>query len=249
MEQNDAAPEGFTHFFAVLLKPAEDGKSKTGEIEKAFGDSWICSDGGMRAFIGRVRADNENDYYHDLFVADIPEFVDITTAVAGDSYNFPEPPRGIQIRRLTIGMNVSGIVRGSGDGLKIAFLAEDDQGINQIFVIDSKARSAAKRNEQSLLQLSRFSSDAAFVRWHPGGEWIFSVTDGNIAATYAGESVKQGTTVMLTGDDKQRTELVVSNSGKLLAYNIKVPEEGTDRPFNQIFVLEPDFNRINAEIK
>ena len=50
MEVNEAAPEGYTHYFAVLLKPAIKGKSKAGEIEKAYGDSWVGADGNMRSF-------------------------------------------------------------------------------------------------------------------------------------------------------------------------------------------------------
>ncbi|NCB09329.1 MAG: DUF3748 domain-containing protein [Bacteroidia bacterium] len=71
MEANDRAPEGYTHFFAVLLKPAEKGKSKPGEIEKAYGDSWIGAEGSMRAFIGKVRDENGVDYNYDLFVEKI----------------------------------------------------------------------------------------------------------------------------------------------------------------------------------
>ena len=93
--------EVITHYFAVLVKPAKKGTSKPGEIEKANGDSWVDADGKMRAFIGQVRSENGVDYQNDLFVAEIPESVDITTAYSGDADRYPEPPKGIVVRRLT----------------------------------------------------------------------------------------------------------------------------------------------------
>ena len=116
MQPDKNSPEGYTHFFSLILKPAAMGKSKAGEIEKAYGDSWVDAAGTMRAFIGKVRAKNATDYENDLFVAHIPEDIDITTSRSGTQDQYPEPPEGITIRRLTNGMNVSGIVRGSPDG-------------------------------------------------------------------------------------------------------------------------------------
>ncbi len=57
MEPNSLAPDGYNSYFAVILKPAEKGKSKAGEIEKAYGDSWVDQAGKMRAFTGKVRAE------------------------------------------------------------------------------------------------------------------------------------------------------------------------------------------------
>ncbi len=65
------------------------GKSKPGEIEKAYGDSWVGADGKMRAFVGKIRAENGVDYQTDLFVADIPDSVDITTAFSGVQQAIP----------------------------------------------------------------------------------------------------------------------------------------------------------------
>ncbi len=134
MQPDENAPEGYTHFFSVILKPAEIGKSNPGEIEKAYGDSWVDAAGNMRAFIGKVRAPNGIDYENDLFVADIPANIEITTSSSGGQDQYPEPPKGITIRRLTHGMDVSGIVRGSADGGFVAFAARDGDGIDQVFI-------------------------------------------------------------------------------------------------------------------
>ena len=249
VEPNTAAPEEYSHFFAVLLKPVEKGKSKPGEIEKAYGDSWVGSAGTMRAFIGKVRAENGIDYDTSLFVADVPENIDITTASSGDAITYPKPPVGIKIRRLTFSRTVSGIVRGSVDGKRIAFLAKDDNGTDQVFLIDSMGSEHSPDPKKQPRQLSHFSSDATFVRWHPQNKWIFAVTGGNIAALYTGENKNFGKTIMLTNEPGDRTELVVSNNGKLLAYNRMVKTQNNQKWYKQIFTLNLDREMLEEQLK
>jgi len=249
MEPNNAAPEGYTHYFAVLLKPVETGKSKPGEIEKAYGDSWVDREGTMRAFVGKVRSENGLDYDTALFVADVPEDVDVTTSYSGDKDNYPKPPEGVKIRRLTYDLTVHGVVRGSPDGNKIAFLAEDENGIKQAFIIDSRSIGSNFAAENHPGQVSRFSSDASSIRWHPSGDWVFTVVNGNIAALYLGEDDNFGATFWLTNDEKERTELVVSNNGNMLAYNMLVPDETGTRLYKQIFVLEPEMEKLRSVLK
>ncbi len=248
MEGNDSAPEGYTHFFAVLLKPAEKGKSKPGEIEKAYGDSWVGANGSMRAFIGKVRAENGVDYNHDLFAADIPDNVDITTAFSGTATEYPEPPQGIKIRRLTQSGTVSGIVRGSADGKTIAYLDKDEAGIYQIFVIASNGSALSTDPQLKPRQLSNFSSDVSCIRWHPSGNWVFGIVNGNIAVMDAVPGENFGKTIMLTADNEVRTDLVVSNDGNLLACTMKKKGEN-GKIFKQIFVSEPDWEQIKSGIK
>jgi dipeptidyl aminopeptidase/acylaminoacyl peptidase len=239
LEPNQKAPAGYTHYFAVLIKPAEKGKSKSGEIEKAYGDSWVDTDGKMRAFIGKVRAENGVDYQTDLFVANISDSVDITSAFSGNGTEYPEPPAGIQIRRLTQSGKVEGIVRGSHDGKTIAFLSPDSTGILQVFVIDAHGSDLSADEKMKPRQLTTFTSNASAQRWHPSKNWVFAIVNGNIAAVCADSGDNFGKTVMLTSDDQIRGELVVSNDGNTLAYSILKPEnENPDKKFRQIFVLE-----------
>ena len=128
----------------------------------------------------------------------------------------------MKIRRLTYGLTVHGIVRGSPDGSKIAFLAEDENRIKQAFIIDSRSTESNLNTENHFRQVSRFTSGASFIRWHPSGNWVFAVVYGNIAALYTGEDENFGTTFWLTNDEKERAELVVSNNGNMLAYNMLV---------------------------
>ncbi len=251
MEPGKAAPEGYTHFFAVLLKPAEKGKSKPGEIEKAYGDSWADPAGTMRAFVGKVRTENGVDYQTDLFVADIPESVEITTAFSGNGDEYPEPPEGIKIRRLTHSGKVEGIVRGSFDGKMIAYLSPDSKEVLQVFVVNSNGSDLSADETLQPRQLSTLNSNASAPRWHPEKNWLFLLSNGNIAAICAEPGNNFGKTFRLTRDARKREELVLSNDGNSLAYTILKASrtKNETREFRQIFLLELDWNKISKSIK
>jgi hypothetical protein len=244
MEASQDAPDGYTHYFAVLLKPAEKGKSKAGEIEKAYGDSWVDSDGKMRAFIGNVRAENGIDYDTALFVAEIPDETDITSAFSGNNLEYPTPPQGIKIHRLTHSGMVDGIVRGSFNGKQIVYLNKDNNGIMQIAVIAADGSDISSDKLKHPVQLTNFASDASAVRWHPSNNWIFSIVNGNVALT----NVRQKKTIQLTDDNKKRDELVVSPNGNTLAYTIVVSNKEAEKQFRQIFLLEVDWNKIEEKL-
>jgi len=241
MQPSDKAPKGYTHYFSLIVRPAEKGKSKPGEIEHAADDSWVDSLGTMRAFIGKVRAENGVDYFSDLFVADIPLDIDITTAKAGTKTEYPTPANGITIRRLTHGMKAGGIVRGSFDGKNIVFTAEDENGISQVFVIKADGSQKEPR------KISNFTESASAVRWHPSDKWIFCTTGGNIAAI----NLDDGKTIMLTNDNKIREQLVVSHDGKTLAYIMrtltkdktgKIAKDVSGKDFRQIYIMNIKLN-------
>ena len=244
MEASQYASDGYTHYFAVLLKPAEKGKSKAGEIEKAYGDSWVDYDGKMRAFVGDVRAENGIDYDTALFVAEIPDETDITSAFSGNNLEYPTPPKGIKIRRLTHSGKVDGIVRGSFDGKQIVYLNKDNNGIMQIAVIAADGSDISPDKSKHPVQLTNFDSDASAVRWHPSNNWIFSIVNGNVAVT----NVRQKKTIQLTDDNKKRDELVVSPNGNTLAYTIVVSHKEAEKEFRQIFLLEVDWNKIEEKL-
>ncbi|MUH34632.1 DUF3748 domain-containing protein [Zobellia amurskyensis] len=246
MEANKNAPDGFDHYFAVLLKPTKKGESKPGEIEKAYGDSWVDSLGSKRAFIGKVRAENGIDYETSLFVAEISDSVEITSAYSGDAITYPEPPKGIQIKRLTHSTSDEGIVRGSYSGKQVAYLSKDKKGILQVFVIPVDGSDRAEEIEKKPKQVTNFTADASYVRWHPSDQWLFSISNGKVYANYVGSSKDFGKSILLTPNNLNREALVVSQDGKLLAYNINIPHATASRiidgkqtnEYKQIFVLE-----------
>jgi len=244
MEKNTKAPKGYTHYFTVLVKPAKKGQAKPGEIEKAYSDSWVDSAGTKRAFIGKVRSENGIDYETSLFVAEIPDQVDITTAYSGDKDTYPSPPKGIIIRRLTHSKSDDGIVRGSYNGKYIAYLSADKNGIKQVFVIRANGSDLSDDPDLKPKQITYFTSDASNIRWHPSDKIIFSISDGKIYASRMNteDSVK---TSLLTPKVRERKNLVVSPDGKMLAYNVRIPDnnsklivEGKIKDeFDQIFIL------------
>jgi hypothetical protein len=257
LEKHPDAPTGYTHFFAVLLKPAKKGQSKPGEIERAFDDSWVDSTGKQRAFIGKVRAPNGIDYQHALYVFDIPENTDITTSKPGTVTEYPESPHGIKVRRLTHGDWAGGIVRGSPDGKRIAYLAKDNDGIKQLFVIPSDGSDRSPDESKHPDQATRLFKDASSLRWHPSGMWIFCLSNGNVLAVSVGRGKNFGKTFRLTNDNQKREELVVSPDGSKLAYTIRIPTkdkggqivhdvEGLD--FRQIFVMDLDVGLLNKAL-
>ncbi|MRI01175.1 DUF3748 domain-containing protein [Kriegella sp. EG-1] len=246
MESNKNAPKGFSHFFAVLLKPAKKGKSKPGEIEKAYGDSWVDSLGSKRAFIGKVRATNGIDYETSLFIAEIPNTVDITSAYSGDANTYPEPPKGIKIKRLTYSTADDGIVRGSYAGDKIAYLSKDKNGILQVFIIPVDGSDKSDDPDKKPIQVTNYRAAADFIRWHPSDQWIFSICQGKIYASYVGDSENFGKSILLTPSELNREDLVVSHDGKTLAYDALIAHSSESRiidsvqtnEYKQIFLLD-----------
>jgi len=250
MELNTNSPEGYTHSFALILKPVKKGESIAGEIEKAYGDSWIDAAGSKRAFIGKVRAQNGIDYENDLFVAEVPVDVNLNTAHSGTLDHYPVPPEGIVIRRLTEGMDVRGIVRGSSDETQIAFSAPDEAGIDQVFIISSQG------SDQEALQLTRLDSPVSSIRWHPDSEWVFYLSDGNVFVTSFGSRAGPGHTIQISNDELSRDQLVVSHDGNLLAYVIPMAtqdksgtlvKDASGNDFRQIFCMELDWNILKSE--
>ncbi len=244
MEPNAKVPEGYTHYFALLVKPAKKGMSKPGEIEKAESDSWVDYAGTKRAFIGKVRADNGVDYEKDLFVAEIPEGTDITTAFSGNNKEYPEPPKSIKIRRLTHNMDADGTVRGSLDGKHIAFYAPDKNGVKQIFIIPADGNDKDPDAKKHPRQVTKFDSSPSSLRWHPSDNWIFSIVKGNVAVTWVGDDDNFGKSYFLTNDSLNRDQLVVSHSGDQVAYGAYIPAKDGKKKFKQIFILDVDWKKI-----
>jgi hypothetical protein len=241
MEKDENAPAGYSHYFALLVKPAKKGESKPGEIEMAQADSWVDKAGTMRAFIGKVRAADGVNFEEDLFVVDVPETVDITTAFSGNGKEYPTPPEGLKVRRLTHGMKAGGIVRGSYNGKFIAFYAPDKNSVEQIFIIPADGSDKSEHKNKHPRQVTFFKTDASFLRWHPSDKWILSVVNGNIAASYVGDDNNFGKTFLLTNDTQNRDQLVISHSGNKIAYGINIRSEKQNRDYKQIFVM--DFDR------
>lgn len=254
MEPRPDAPGDATHWFAVLVPVVPRETAKPGQIEKAFGDSWVGRQGTMRAFIGKVR-EEDGSYQESLFVVDVPLDVDITTAYSGSATEYPRPPKGTKIRRLTHTW-AGGVARGTADGTRIAYLAKAADGTTQVFIIPSdgcdRAEDPAKRPVQATLLPKGVDSGP---RWHPSGNSVAFVSEGGIAVTCVKPGPLFGKTMFLTpcNDGVPRSAFVWSPDGTQIAYNRAVPTKndqgevvknykGLD--FSQIFVIDfPDNDR------
>lgn len=248
MEPRADAPGGATHYFCILVRPARTGESKPGEIESAYGDSWVGRHGLMRAFIGKVRAADGVNYEESLFVVDVPANVDISTAHAGNANEYPMPPKGLRVRRLTH-TTASGVVRGTVQGDRIAYYANDENGKKQIFIIASDGSDRDPDPAKRPVQATRFQDGAGpGVRWHPSGDVIACTYNGAIAVVDVRPGPHFGETKLLTPEDQTspRSELVWSPDGKLFAYVRPVPTfDANGRPVKtyankdcqQVFVL------------
>jgi hypothetical protein len=247
MQKSYRAPAPASCYFAILVAVAPRGTAKPGEIERAFGDSWVGKEGLMRAFIGKVR-EADGTYQESLFVVDVPADVDITTAYSGAATRFPEPPKGVKVRRLTH-TRAEGIVRGTVRGDRITYYAPDANGTNQVFIISSTGSDLDPDPARRPIQATRLPNGAGpGLRWHPSGDWIVCTSHGGIVATCVKPGANFGKSTFLTphGDGPPRDQLVLSADGKLLAYNRAVPTPDEKGKFvktyngqdpTQIFVL------------
>ncbi len=249
MERHPNAPAPAECWFAVLVAPAPMDQAKPGEIEKAYGDSWVDAQGTMRAFIGKVRNADGVTYEESLFVADIPVDVDITTADAGSAARYPRPPQGVSVRRLTHAW-AGGVVRGAPDGTRIAYYGKAADGSKQVFIIPADGSDHAEDPAKRPVQATSLPHGTeSGLRWHPSGETIFCVSNNGIAATCVMPGPRFGQSVFLTsqGDTPPRYALVVSPDGRRLAYNKAVAAKDADgklctnyagADFSQIFLLD-----------
>ena len=253
MEKIPQAPAPATHYWALLVPVAPKGTANIGEIERAVGDSWVGAAGTMRAFIGTVRDDaGENGYMDSLFAIDLPKDVDLTTAFPGTPTEYPRPPKGVSIRRLTH-TPAKGIVRGTIQGDRIAYYVDMPNGTPQIFVIPSDGSDTSDDPAKRPVQATSLEhGSASDVRWHPSGNAIISVSDGGIVATCVKPGPLFGKSLFLTphGDGGQRDQIVFSPDGKRIAYCKPVPTTDTNgnvvktyegKDFTQIFMIDyPD---------
>jgi len=248
------APCGASHYTALLIPVVPASQSKPGDLERAADDSWVGAKGLMRAFIGNVKEDN-GSVMSSLFVVDIPENVDMTTADSGARTRYPVAPRGVAIRRLTR-TPAAGITRGSLDGTRIAYFANDSRGIRQVFLIDALGSDQHPDPAMRPVQATSLAVNASGgLRWHPSGNSIAVQSENGVVAVCVKPGPQFGKSVWLTEHGVGVTAaeaLVWSRDGKMLAFNRRVPtydatgrlvKDAGGNDFRQIFLVEfPDAN-------
>ena len=236
-------------YFSVLItRTTSDPKPGSDEINKAFEETWLGTNGyarpdGVRqrralAFQGQL-VTAKGETISEVFIADLPD--DLAQPgdgpLAGTETRLPFPPKGCAQRRLTFTAErrFPGIqgprhwLRCSPDGSRIAFLMKDDEGIVQLWTVSP--------NGGPPQQVTRNSSGiASTFTWSPDGRRVAHIMDNSVCVT----EVATGTTHRLTprtddGLAPRPEACVFSPDGKKIAYIRRITESG--QTSNQIFVL------------
>ena len=234
-------------FSVLVVKVVPHPRPGSDEISHAADDSWVGLQGyrrpdgtfqRARAFLGTVTAENGQPV-KEVYIVDIPDRIDIPGSdgpLQGTLTTFPMPPKGTTQRRLTFTARTeypgcSGIVRTSPDGDRIAFLAKDKNGIDQVFFISPLGSEPRQVTQHE-------SSVQSGVRWSPDGNWICYIWDGSLVKCDVREGDMFGRYERLTPkNDEAPFNPVWSHDGKMIAYNKWVVDENGEKTM-QIFAVK-----------
>jgi hypothetical protein len=233
----------------VVVRVVPNPEPGSDEISHAASDSWVGSPGYLkpdgtrqvaRAFLGKV-TNRQGDQVDELYIADIPDSLNIPGEygpLEGTSRTFPVPPSGTRQRRLTFTSNTqhpgcTGVVRSSSDGSRISFLARDEHGIVQVFVISP----LGGEPEQVTWHTSDVQSG---VRWGPGDRSIIYVWDNSIVlCEVSGRPFDQRYRSLTAPSIPVPDNIVWSNDGKTIAFNRVVEKPGSGYTSKQIYIVQP----------
>lgn len=232
-------------FAAVVTTVTDHPAAGSDEIDKAFDEGWIGTNGyitkdGRRqkraiAFQGNVR-DKNGKATTEVFVADIPG--DIAKAkpgcpLEGTATTRPCVPEGVSQRRITF--TEKGIqgprfwLRSTPDGKWIGFLTTDEKGIVQIYAVSP--------NGGPIHQLTHndYSIEGPF-NFSPDGKHAAYIADNSIFITDVANGISKRLTPKSPDAEKPEGPVVWSNNGSMLTYNRYL--KGSDgKNYLQIFVL------------
>lgn len=246
----DETPENFSgkYFSVVTATVTETPKAGSDEIEKAFDECWIGSNGYVKAdgthqkravsFQGNVR-NADGSLLTEIFVADIPD--DITQAMQGKPLegimtSRPHVPSGLVQRRVTFTSEKKfpGIqgprfwVRSSPDGLTLYFLMKDDEGIVQVFEAPTRGGDIRQVTHLSHSIQSQFNIS-------PDGKTLAAIADNSIWLSDIQRGGSSKITKTASYEEAPVLGVLWSNKGNILVYNRYV-KAGNDR-YLQIFKI------------
>ncbi|MCC5929643.1 MAG: DUF3748 domain-containing protein [Cyclobacteriaceae bacterium] len=235
-------------FSVLVVHVVPEPTPGSDEISHAAADSWIGHQGYTnsegkkqiaRSFLGTVR-NQAGKGVQELFVVDIPADIHEEGELGpleGTELTMPAPPAGAVQRRLTYTAEMKypgckGITRSNADGSLIAYLAYDENGILQVFLISPLGGKPQ--------QLTWHTSDVGgSVRWHPDGDRLVYVWDNSIVLCRLGDEAFEKRHNRLTDPVAGAPSgLVWSHNGKTLAFNRDVINPVTQTSTEQIFVLQ-----------
>ncbi|WP_229252576.1 DUF3748 domain-containing protein [Dyadobacter helix] len=233
-------------FSALVVRVVPEPAPGSDDISQAASDSWVGKKGYQkpdgswqmaRAFLGATR-NEKGETVLEVYVVDIPD--DITQPgpygpLEGTATEFPMPPKGTVQRRLTFTAKsghpgCAGIVRSSPDGKLLSYLAKDEKGIQQIFLISPFGGTPRQLTEHD-------SNVSGSIRWHPDGQHVSYIHKGSIQICALGDEPFEKRVQVLTAPSTPApTNMVWSPDGKTIAFNKLVKGEDAQGGSQQVFV-------------
>lgn len=239
----DAGGQNFVgESFSVLLtacveRPAPGSE----EIQRAEGDCWVGQNGyrkadgtrqRARAFRGLVAITESGSlvFVSEVFVVDVPDDLTVPGSLGpleGTTTDYPKPPRGANLRRLTYTAQarspflrgVSGHLRAGGDGDWVAYVGKTEHAGNvekQAFAVSTMTGETRQLSHlpDGVTDFLRFSPDSSYV--------AAAAADGSVLRISAEEKT-WGETIRLTLPHPcPAANLVISPDSGLVAYNREI---------------------------
>ena len=237
-------------FFSVLVtQTVRHPQFGSDEIDKAYEDAWVGTNGFLRAdgtrqrraiaFLGDAAAQDGRSIT-ELYIVDLPDNLAVAgnSPLEGTSTTRPAPPRNTVQRRLThtADRKYPGLngprhwPRSSPDGGRIAFLMRDLAGVVQLWTISPRG------GQQRQVSRLPFNVSSAFS-WHPDGNHVAYIADGSVFVTTVDSGASERLTARRANAASPRPEACVfSPDGQAIAYVRPVEQAGLT--FNQIFVVD-----------
>lgn len=233
-------------FSVVVANVTDNPKLGSDEIAKAFDEGWIGRNGYKQqngkwrkraiAFQGEI-TNIDGTKKTEVFVLDLPE--DVSKSIPGKPLegtisSRPNVPQGVIQRRIThFEKGIQGPrhwLRSTPDGSLIAFLAEDDEGIVQIFSVSPNG------GKMTQLTNNPFPIQGPF-NFSPDGKQLAYLADNSVFTTKINTGISKRLTPHFPDEEKISGAVIWSNNGKMLAFNKYAMHQKTGKMFLQIFII------------
>jgi hypothetical protein len=238
-------------FSALVVPVVAKPKPGTDEISRAYEDWWVGtqgfrkSDGTLqraRAFLGDLIS-AEGKEMTEVFVVEIPDDLHIPGSLGpleGTLETMPAPPQGVAIRRITrtaertfpgVSPTPRHWVSSPPDGSYISYLAKDEEGIVQVFLVSPLAGEP--------FQATHHETDVqSMVRWHPDSGKFSYVADNSLFMAEVLSEGKVSHPIRITEKSSEAPFAHCwSRKGDRIAFNRYVSSGNTS--YIQLFVTEP----------
>ncbi len=239
-------------FSALLVQVHADPQPGSGEIGKAYGDWWVGEKGyptpsgghqRARAFMGDL-VNSKGEPFTEVFMVDVPDRLDQEGEVgplAGTDSSMPAPPKGARVHRLShteerhypgIATEVRHWLTSSPCGTWISYLAKDENGIIQVFLVSTKTKDSFQATHHG-------SHVQGTVRWHPSGDAFAYLQDNSIfLADFSSDGKVENHRRIIPRSEEAPFAICWSRKGESLAFNRYVSTD-TGR-WMHIFLARPE---------